>query len=88
MKLGSVDFFRNLLGLRQSRQPPRRRGGTYWVCLCDCGRRKRRMALRPMSCPCHVQVFNKGLRSWRELSVRYAEFGVCHRNEPSGSPLV
>src|SRR5580704_14839690 len=43
------------------------------------------MALRPMSRPCHVQVFNKGLRSWRELPVRYAEFGACHRNEPSSS---
>lgn len=38
-----------------------------------------------MSCPCHVQIFNKGLRSWRELPIRYAEFGACHRNESSGS---
>ncbi len=45
------------------------------------------MALKPMSCPCHVQIFNKGLRSWRELPIRYAEFGACHRNEPSGSLL-
>ncbi|MEN3976555.1 threonine--tRNA ligase [Emcibacter sp. SYSU 3D8] len=45
----------------------------------------REMALKPMSCPCHVQIFNKGLRSWRELPIRYAEFGQCHRNEPSGS---
>src|SRR6204780_814527 len=43
------------------------------------------MGLKPMSCPCHVQIFNKGLRSWRELPIRYAEFGACHRNEPSGS---
>src|SRR3954462_2031711 len=43
------------------------------------------MALKPMSCPCHVQIFNKGLRSWRELPIRYAEFGPGHRNEPSGS---
>ncbi|MET0674442.1 MAG: threonine--tRNA ligase, partial [Bradyrhizobium sp.] len=43
------------------------------------------MALKPMSCPCHVQIFNTGLRSWRELPIRYAEFGACHRNEPSGS---
>src|SRR3984957_337333 len=43
------------------------------------------MAPKPMSCPCHVQIFNKGLRSWRELPIRYAEFGACHRNEPSGS---
>ncbi len=45
----------------------------------------RAMALKPMSCPCHVQIFNKGLRSWRDLPIRYAEFGVCHRDEPSGS---
>jgi threonyl-tRNA synthetase len=45
----------------------------------------RPMALKPMSCPCHVQLFNAGLRSWRELPVRYAEFGACHRNEPSGT---
>ena len=43
------------------------------------------MALKPMSCPCHVQIFNKGLRSWRDLPLRYAEFGVCHRDEPSGA---
>jgi threonyl-tRNA synthetase len=45
----------------------------------------RRMALKPMSCPCHVQIFNNGLRSWRDLPVRYAEFGICHRDEPSGA---
>ncbi|MGE0667512.1 MAG: threonine--tRNA ligase [Sphingomonadales bacterium] len=45
----------------------------------------REMALKPMSCPAHVQIFNKGLRSWRELPIRYAEFGQCHRNESSGS---
>lgn len=43
------------------------------------------MALKPMSCPCHVQIFNSDLRSWRDLPVRYAEFGICHRDEPSGS---
>ena len=46
---------------------------------------ERAMALKPMSCPCHVQIFNKGLRSWRDLPLRYAEFGICHRDEPSGS---
>lgn len=46
---------------------------------------KRHFALKPMSCPCHVQVFNQGLKSYRELPIRYAEFGCCHRNEPSGS---
>ncbi len=42
-------------------------------------------AIKPMSCPCHVQVFNQGLRSYRDLPVRLAEFGCCHRNEPSGA---
>lgn len=46
---------------------------------------ERPMALKPMSCPCHVQIFNKGLRSWRDLPLRYTEFGACHRDEPSGS---
>jgi threonyl-tRNA synthetase len=46
---------------------------------------EREMALKPMSCPCHVQIFNQGLRSWRELPIRYAEFGACHRDEPSGA---
>jgi threonyl-tRNA synthetase len=45
----------------------------------------RPMALKPMSCPCHVQVFNQGRRSWRQLPLRYFEFGACHRDEPSGS---
>ena len=47
----------------------------------------RRLALKPMSCPCHVQLFNAAPRSWRDLPVRYAEFGACHRNEPSGALL-
>jgi threonyl-tRNA synthetase len=45
----------------------------------------REFALKPMSCPCHLQVFNQGKKSWRDLPARYAEFGACHRNEPSGS---
>lgn len=45
----------------------------------------RDMALKPMSCPCHIQIFNSDLRSWRDLPMRYAEFGQCHRDEPSGS---
>ncbi|MGJ8524542.1 Threonine--tRNA ligase [Halomonadaceae bacterium LMG 33818] len=48
---------------------------------------KREYALKPMNCPGHVQVFNSGLRSYRELPIRYGEFGSCHRNEPSGSLL-
>lgn len=46
---------------------------------------KRDYAIKPMNCPGHVQVFNHGLRSYRDLPMRYAEFGSCHRNEPSGS---
>jgi threonyl-tRNA synthetase len=46
---------------------------------------ERPMALKPMSCPCHIQIFNRRLHSWRELPVRYAEFGACHRDEPSGA---
>lgn len=43
------------------------------------------MGVKPMSCPAHVQIFNQGLRSYRELPIRMAEFGACHRNEPSGA---
>ncbi|HUP98051.1 MAG TPA: threonine--tRNA ligase [Usitatibacter sp.] len=46
---------------------------------------KRDFAVKPMNCPGHVQIFNKGLRSYRDLPLRYGEFGSCHRNEPSGS---
>ncbi len=42
-------------------------------------------AVKPMNCPCHIQVFNQGLRSYRDLPLRLAEFGSCHRNEPSGA---
>jgi threonyl-tRNA synthetase len=43
------------------------------------------LALKPMNCPCHVQIFRQGLRSYRELPMRMAEFGSCHRYEPSGA---
>ena len=46
---------------------------------------ERDYAIKPMNCPCHVQVFNQGLRSYKDLPLRLAEFGSCHRNEPSGS---
>jgi threonyl-tRNA synthetase len=46
---------------------------------------KRDYAVKPMNCPGHLQIFNKGLRSYRDLPLRYGEFGACHRNEPSGS---
>ena len=45
----------------------------------------RNFAVKPMNCPCHVQVFNQGLKSYRDLPLRLAEFGACHRNEPSGA---
>jgi len=46
---------------------------------------KRTYALKPMNCPGHVQIFNHGLHSYRDLPMRYGEFGACHRNEPSGA---
>jgi len=42
-------------------------------------------AIKPMNCPCHVQIYNQGIKSYRDLPVRMAEFGSCHRNEPSGT---
>jgi len=45
----------------------------------------RQYAIKPMNCPCHVQVYNQGLKSYRDLPIRLAEFGSCHRNEPSGT---
>ncbi len=42
-------------------------------------------AVKPMNCPCHIQIYNQGLRSYRDLPLRMAEFGSCHRNEPSGT---
>lgn len=46
---------------------------------------ERHYAIKPMNCPCHVQIFNQGVRSYRELPLRLAEFGCCHRNEASGA---
>jgi threonyl-tRNA synthetase len=46
---------------------------------------RRMFALKPMNCPCHIQIFNQGLRSYRELPLRMAEMGSCHRFEPSGA---
>ena len=46
---------------------------------------KRTNALKPMNCPCHVQVYNQGLKSYKDLPIRYAEFGSCHRYEASGT---
>lgn len=45
----------------------------------------RQYAVKPMNCPCHVQIYNKGVKSYRDLPLRLAEFGSCHRNEPSGA---
>ena len=46
---------------------------------------QRTYAIKPMNCPCHIQIFNQGLKSYRDLPIRMAEFGSCHRNEPSGT---
>ena len=46
---------------------------------------KRDYAIKPMNCPGHIQIFNTDLRSYRDLPLRYGEFGSCHRNEPSGA---
>ncbi|MCS6931976.1 MAG: threonine--tRNA ligase [Acetobacteraceae bacterium] len=51
----------------------------------DEAEKHRVLALKPMNCPCHVQIFNERLRSYRELPLRMAEFGSCHRYEPSGA---
>ena len=50
-----------------------------------CEDEEKTLALKPMNCPCHVQIFRQGLRSYRELPLRLAEFGSCHRYEPSGA---
>lgn len=49
------------------------------------GSEQREYAVKPMNCPGHVQIYNAGLHSYRELPIRYGEFGACHRNEPSGA---
>ncbi|WP_338521405.1 threonine--tRNA ligase [Candidatus Legionella polyplacis] len=46
---------------------------------------KRSYAIKPMSCPCHVQIYNQKIHSYKELPIKFSEFGNCHRNEPSGS---
>jgi threonyl-tRNA synthetase len=51
----------------------------------DVGSEKREFAIKPMSCPGHIQVFNQGLKSYKDLPLKYAEFGIVHRNEPSGT---
>ena len=43
------------------------------------------LAIKPMNCPCHVQIFRQGIKSYKELPLRMSEFGSCHRNEPSGA---
>jgi threonyl-tRNA synthetase len=51
----------------------------------DADDNERVYAIKPMNCPGHIQIFNQGLRSYRDLPMRLAEFGSCHRNEPSGA---
>ena len=48
-------------------------------------REKRVNALKPMNCPCHIQIYNQGVKSYRDLPLKMAEFGSCHRYEPSGA---
>ena len=50
-----------------------------------CVSENREYMIKPMNCPCHVQVFNQGIKSYRDLPIRFFEFGCCHRNEPSGT---
>ena len=59
--------------------------GNYATNMFTTASESRDYAVKPMNCPCHVQVFNQGLKSYRDLPLRLAEFGSCHRNEPSGS---
>ena len=59
--------------------------GNYATNMFTTSSENRDYAVKPMNCPCHVQVFNQGLKSYRDLPLRIAEFGSCHRNEPSGS---
>ena len=59
--------------------------GNYATNMFTTSSENRDYAVKPMNCPCHVQVFNQGLKSYREIPLRMAEFGSCHRNEPSGS---
>lgn len=59
--------------------------GNYAANMFTTSSENRDYAVKPMNCPCHVQVFNQGLKSYRDLPLRMAEFGSCHRNEPSGS---
>ena len=59
--------------------------GNYATNMFTTSSENRDYAVKPMNCPCHVQVFNQGLKSYRDLPLRMAEFGSCHRNEPSGS---
>ena len=57
----------------------------YQAMMFTTGSENRDYAVKPMNCPCHVQVYNQGLKSYRDLPLRLAEFGSCHRNEPSGT---
>ncbi|MDR0480336.1 MAG: threonine--tRNA ligase [Gallionellaceae bacterium] len=59
--------------------------GKYAVNMFTTDSENRKYAVKPMNCPCHVQIFNTSLHSYRDLPLRMAEFGSCHRNEPSGA---
>ena len=59
--------------------------GKYEENMFTTGSEKRDYAIKPMNCPCHVQIYNRGLHSYKDLPLRMAEFGSCHRNEASGT---
>ncbi|HQU49020.1 MAG TPA: threonine--tRNA ligase [Casimicrobiaceae bacterium] len=59
--------------------------GNYTANMFTTQSEKRDFAIKPMNCPGHIQIFNTGLRSYKDLPLRYGEFGACHRNEPSGA---
>jgi len=59
--------------------------GNYTANMFTTQSEKRDFAIKPMNCPGHIQIFNSGLRSYKDLPLRYGEFGACHRNEPSGA---
>lgn len=59
--------------------------GNYGDLMFTTASEHRDYAIKPMNCPCHIQVFNQGIKSYRDLPIRFSEFGSCHRNEPSGA---
>ena len=84
----SDNGYQEVRARRSSTAPCGRSPGTGTTTRRTCSPREsenRDYAVKPMNCPGHVQIFNTGLRSYRDLPLRYGEFGACHRNEPSGA---